>query len=328
VKRRAFITLVGGAAAVLPLAAWAQQRPAAAQRVGFLSDESPSLGQASFEVIAKELGEVGYVQGRNIGFETRYADGNDGLLPGLAAELVRIGVDVIVAVGTPATRAAKGATGAIPIVFTRIADPLALGLVTNLARPGANLTGVSVVTRDLAAKRLDLLVEMIPGIKQIGALWDATFPSAIIELNEIEHAAPLLRINLRPLGVRRAEELEPAMRAMADQGTQALTVIPGLLFTEQQKRVAEIAIRNRLPTMLSRREHVEAGGLMSYGTNYSDMYRRAAAYVDKVLKGTKPGDLPVEQPTRFELVINLKTAKALDLDVPWFLQQRADEVIE
>ena len=326
-KRRSFITLLGGAAVAWPLATRAQQA-ASLRKVGFLSDESASLGRAAFEAVARTLRELGYVEGRSIGFEARYADGKDDALASLAAEVVRAGVEIIVAVGTPATLAARSATDRIPIVFSRVADPLALGLVPSLARPGANLTGVSVVTRDLAAKRLGLLVEVAPGIKRVGVLWDPTFPSAAIELKEVEAAAPRLNIQLRPLPIRQAAELEPAMRIFAEQDGQALAVIPGLVFTEQRNLVAELAVRHRLPTMLSRREHVEAGGLMSYGTNYTDMYRRAATYVDKILKGANPGDLPVEQPTTFELVINLKTAKALGLEVPWFLQQRADEVIE
>jgi putative ABC transport system substrate-binding protein len=326
-QRRDFITLLGGAVAGWPLAARAQQ-PTTVQRVGHLSDESHSLGLASFEIIANTLRELGYVEGRNIVFESRYADGKNDLLPGLAAELVRQRVAVIVAVGTPATLAAKNATEAIPIIFSRIADPVALGLVTSLARPTGNLTGVSVITIDLEAKRIQMLADVIPGLKRVGVLWDPTFPSAALELTEIEHAARLLNIELESIGVRRAEELEAAMNAVVGQRGQALIVVPGLLFTEQRQRIAEIAIKNRLPTMLSRREHVEAGGFMSYGPNYSDMYKRAATYVYKVLKGAKPADLPVEQPTKFELVINLKTAKGLGLTMTREFLLLADEVID
>jgi putative ABC transport system substrate-binding protein len=326
-QRRDFITLLGGAVAGWPLAARAQQ-PTTVQRVGYLSDESRSLGLASFEIIANTLRELGYVEGRNIVFESRYADGKNDLLPGLAAELVRQRVAVIVAVGTPATLAAKNATEAIPIIFSRIADPVALGLVTSLARPTGNLTGVSVITIDLEAKRIQMLADVIPGLKRVGVLWDPTFPSAALELTEIEHAARLLNIELESIGVRRAEELEAAMYAVVGQRGQALIVVPGLLFTEQRQHIAEIAIKNRLPTMLSRREHVEAGGFMSYGPNYSDMYKRAATYVYKVLKGAKPADLPVEQPTKFELVINLKTAKGLGLTMTREFLLLADEVID
>jgi putative tryptophan/tyrosine transport system substrate-binding protein len=326
-RRRDFITLLGGAAAAWPLAARAQQ-PATVQKVGFLSDESLTWGSAAVKVFAKTLNELGFIEGPNIVFETRYAEGKDDLLPGFAVELVRMRVNLIVAVGTPATLAAKNATNSIPIVFSRIADPIALGLVTNLARPSGNLTGVSVIAPDLAAKRLEMLAEVIPGNKRVGVLFDPTFLPALLELKEIERAASILNIELERLGVQRAEELEAAVQHLVERHGQALLVAPGPLWTEQRKRIADIAIKSGLPTMLPRREHVEAGGLMSYAPNYSDMYRRAATYVGKILKGAKPSDLPVEQPTNVELVINLKTAKALGLTVPLTLQARADEVIE
>ena len=326
-RRRDFITLLGGAAAAWPLAARAQQHTAA-QRVGFLSDESRSLGSTAVELIAKTLHGLGYVEGRNIVFEARYADGKNDLLAGLAAELVRSRAHVIVTVGTPATRAARSATDTIPIIFSRIADPLALGLVTSLARPGGNLTGVSVITQDLAAKRLEMLVDLVSGLKRVGVFMDPTFPSAPLELKEVESAARVLNLEIQPSAVRRAEDLEAAVQAAAEQHGQAPFVVPGLVFTEQRKRVAEVAIKGRLPTMLSRREHVEAGGLVSYGTNYSDMYRRAATFVDKILKGAKARDLPVEQPTKFELVVNLKTAQTLGLTISREFLLRADDIIE
>ncbi len=311
-----------------PLAACAQQ-PTKVPRVGYLSDESGSLGFASFEPLAKGLRELGYLEGRTIVFEHRYADGKTEVLSGLAAELVRLKVDVIVAVGTPATRAAKNATETIPIVFTRIADPVALGLVASLARPSGNLTGVSVLTRDLAAKWLELLTEAIPGVRRVGVVWDPTFPPAALQLREIEVAARSLRVQIQPVGVQRPEEFEGALSAMTRQHVGALVVLAGLTrFTEHRKRIAELAVNSRLPMMSIRREDVEAGGLMSYGTNFSDMYRRAATYVDKILRGAKPSDLPVEQPTKFELVINLKTAKALGLTIPPTVLLRADQIIE
>jgi putative tryptophan/tyrosine transport system substrate-binding protein len=325
-KRREFITLLGGAAAAWPLAARAQA-PTAVQKVGYLSDESRSSGASSFEIVAKALRELGYVEGRSIAFESRYAEEKNDLLPALAAELVRMRVNVIIAVGTPATRAAKNATNTIPVVFSRIADPIALGLVTSLARPGGNLTGVSVITPDLAAKRLELLVEVVPGIKRVGVLWDPTFPVSPLDLKEIERAAPLLKIELQPIAVQHAEELEAAVHALVGNA-QALYVVPGVLFTEQRQRIAEIAIKNRLPTMAHRKELVEAGSLMSYGPSFLYMYQRAATYVDKILKGAQPSDLPVEQPTTLELVINLKTARALGLTITREFLLRADEVIE
>ena len=311
-----------------PLAADAQP-PTKLPRVGYLSDESRSSGFASFEPIAQGLRELGYLEGRNIVFEHRYAEGKTEVLSGLAAELVRLKVDVIVAVGTPATRAAKNATETIPIVFTRIADPVALGLVASLARPSGNLTGVSVLTRDLAAKWLELLTEAIPGVRRVGVVWDPTFPPAALQLREIEVAARSLRVQIQPVGVQRPEEFEGALSAMTRQHVGALVVLAGLArSTEHRKRIADLAVKSRLPMMSVSREGVEAGGLMSYGTNFSDMYRRAATYVDKILRGAKPSDLPVEQPTKFELVINLKTAKALGLTIPPTVLLRADHVIE
>jgi putative ABC transport system substrate-binding protein len=326
IQRRAFIGALGGAA-MWPLVGRAQQ-PATVQKIGFLSDESRTWGSAAFNEFAKALDERGYVEGRNIIVVSRYAEGKDELLPGLANELVGMGVNVILAVGTPATRAAKNITNSIPIVFSRIADPIALGLVASLARPGDNITGVSIITVDLAAKRLELLADAIPGIRRVGVLWDPTFPSAPIELRETEHAARLLNIELERLGVERPEELEVAVRTLVEQQGQALIVVPGPVFSEQRKHIAEIAIRNGLPTMSVRREHVEAGMLMSYGPSFSDMFRRAAVYVDKILKGSHPSDLPVEQPNTIELVINLKTAKALGLTISREFMLRADDLID
>ena len=308
-----------------PPAARAQQATKVL-RVAYLSDESRSLGVASFEPMAQELRKLGYLDGRNIAFEHRYAEGKTEVLPALAAELVRLKVDVIVTVGTAATRAAKNATETIPIVFTRIADPVAFGLVTNLARPSGNLTGVSTLSPDLAAKTLELLTEALPGLRRVAVVWDPTFPAAALQLREVERAARVLNLELQPVEVRAAEAPEVAVRAVAAKRTQALLVMAARP-TEERRRLAGVATQQRLPTMWYRREFVEAGGLMSYGTNRSDMYRRAAAYVDKILKGAKPADLPVEQPMKFELVINLKTAQALGITIPPTLLFLADEII-
>ena len=326
-RRREFITLIGGVAATWPVSAHSQE-PSSVPKIGFLTDESLSLGSVALQVLSNALSERGYADGHNVIFESRYAIGHDDLLPGLAAELVRKQVNVIFSVGTPATRAAKNATDSIPIVFSRIADPIALGLVKSLARPEANLTGVSVLTRELAAKRLQMVIQFIPGIKRIGVLFDPTFPPAPLELQEIERAASSLNIDLIPMGVQRAEQLDAAVHNLMGQRVQALYIVPGILFTELRQRIAEIALENRIPTMFYRKEPVEAGGLMSYGPNFSDMYRRAAGYVAKILKGAKPGDLPVEEPDILELIVNLKTAKAIGLTVPQSLLIAADEVIE
>ena len=323
-RRREFISLLAGAAAAWPLAAGAQQ--ATIKRVGYLSDESRSL--RSFELIAKPLRELGHIEGSNILFERRYAEDKTDALADFAAELVQMQVDIIITVGTPATRAAKNASNTISVVFSRIADPVQLGFGKSLARPGGNLTGVSVISADLDAKRLEILVEAVSGIKRVGVFWDPTFPPHALRLPEVERAARLLNIELQRSPVQRADELESALNSVVDQRGQALIVLSSSLFTGQLKRVTEIAIRHNLPTVFERREFAEAGGLISYGPNYSEMYRRAAGYVDRILKGAKPSDLPVEQPTKLELVLNMKTATVLGLQIPPTLLARADEVIE
>jgi putative tryptophan/tyrosine transport system substrate-binding protein len=327
-ERREFITLLGTAGALWPLAARSQE-PSSIQKIGFLTDESLNSGSDdALNVLANALSKQGYTEGRNIAFESRYANNHDDILPGLAAELVRERVNVIFSVGTAATRAAKNATDLIPIVFSRIADPVAMGLVESLAQPGANLTGVSVITRDLAGKRLQMLTQFVPGIKRIGVLWDPTFPPAPLELQEVERAAPSLNIDLVLTGMQRAEQLDASMNDLMGQRIQALYIVTAILFTELRERIAAIAIENRIPTMLYRKELVEAGGLVSYGPNFSDMYRRAAGDVAKILRGAKPSDLPVEEPDILELIVNLRTAKAIGFMPPQSLLIAADEVIE
>ena len=326
-RRRNLIALLGGTALTWSVCARAQQ-PAKIPRIGILSDETPSLAAKAFEPFARGLRDLGWVEGQNITFERRYAEGENKILPSLAAGLVALHPEVIVAVGTPAARAAKIATEKIPIVFARIADPIGSGLVPALGRPGGNLTGVTSLSRELAAKRLELLTTAVPGARRIGVLWDPNFPPDRPQLTEIEGAAPILNLELLPGEVRGSEEFQPATRKMAEQHADAMIVLPGEVFDANAQQIADLTAKARLPTMFQRRELVEAGGLMSYGTNYPDMYRRAATYVDKILRGAKPDDLPVEQPTNFELVINLKTAKALGLTMPYTLLGRADEVIE
>src|SRR5437879_1452198 len=238
------LVLLPIAVLLAPPAARAQQATKV-PRVGYLSDEFRSLGVASFEPMAQELRKLGYLGGRTIVFEHRYAEGKTGVLPALTSELVQLKVDVIVAVGTSATRAAKNATERIPIVFTRIADPVTLGLVASLARPSGNLTGVSVLTLDVAAKRLELLTEAIPGVRRVGVFWDPTFPPAALQLREIERAARVLHLELQPMEVRAAEAFEAAVRAVVGQGTQALLVVPALLFAEQRHRLAALAVQHQ-----------------------------------------------------------------------------------
>jgi putative ABC transport system substrate-binding protein len=324
-RRRDLLAFLGSATVACSVGARAQPPMA---RVGILSDETSSLAAKTLEPFAEELRDLGYIEGQNIAFERRYAQEKDEILHSLAGELVRAAPNVIVAIGTPATQAAKNASQRIPIVFARISDPVGLGFVASLARPGGNLTGVSVQTRELAAKRLELLITAVPAVKRVGVLWDPRLPSSRPEVAELDGVARSLNLELFPAQVPRPEDFEPAIRAMAEQHADGLIMVPGPIFTEHIQWILDLTDKVHLPAMCSRKEHVEAGCLMSYGTNYSAMYRRAAAYVDKILKGAKPADLPVEQPTKFELIINLRTAKSIGLTIPPILLARADEVIE
>jgi len=316
-------------ALALGLCAWSvsadAQQLTRIPRVGVLSDETRSR---AFEPFAQGLRDFGYIEGQNIAFERRYAEENYEILPSLAAELVGLQPDVILAIGTPAARAAKTATQTIPIIFARISDPIGVGLASSLARPGGNLTGVSIITRETVAKRLELLIAAVPDAKRVGVLWHPNFPPAGPQFREVEAAARSLNLELVPVGVREPDDFEPAVRAMVEQRVGALIVVNSPMLSENIHRLPDLTVEARLPAMFPTREDVEAGGLMSYATDYPQMYRRAAAYVDKILKGAKPADIPVEQPTKFELVINLKTAKALGLTIPYTLLGRADEVIE
>jgi putative ABC transport system substrate-binding protein len=306
------------------LAAHAQQQTKV-PRIGILSDESSSLGAKSFEPFAQGLQELGWVEGQNVTIERRYSGGNNEILPRLAVEVVQLQPDVILAVGTAAAQAAKTATQTIPTVFTRAADPVGLGLVPSLARPGGNLTGLSLQNFDIDAKRLQLLVTAVPEAKRVGVLWDPSFrPSG----SRVEGAARSLKLELIPVEARRPDDFERAVREMLERGAGALYVLGAGIFLEHTQQLVDLTVKVRVPTMFYRGEFVEAGGLMSYAASVHDMYRRAAAYVDKILKGAKPADIPVEQPTKFELVINLKTARAIGLTIPPTLLGLADEVIE
>jgi putative ABC transport system substrate-binding protein len=275
------------------------------------------------------LQELGWVVGENVAIEGRYSEGKGELLPSLAADLVRLKPDVILAVGTPAARAAKSATDTIPIVFTRTADPIVSGLLLSLARPSGNLTGLSDQLVETGAKRQELLVTAIPDAKRLGVLWNPDDgPPSGAGIAEIERAAHSLDREVIPMDVRGSEELEPAIRTMAEQHAGAVIVQPGTVLAENLQRIVELTAKARLPAMGFSRRFVEAGGLMSYAPDDTYKFRRAAAYVDKILKGAKPSDIPVEQPTKFELVINLKTAKALGLTLPYTLLGLANEVIE
>jgi putative tryptophan/tyrosine transport system substrate-binding protein len=310
---------------LFPWSPSADAQPTKVPRVGILSDEIRSQVEFS-EPFAQGLRDLGYDEGRNIAFDRRYAEGKIEILPTLAIELVRNQPDVILAIGTPATRAARSATQTIPIVFTRIADPVGFGLVSSLARPEANLTGVSDLMVETGAKRLELLNTAVPEAKHLGVLWDSAYPAA--ELREIERAARSLSLELIPIGVRSLHEVQPALQAMVEQRASALIVVPAPIFGQRPQRMAELTAKARLPAMFFNKGFVAAGGLMSYGVDDFARVRRVANYVGKILKGAKPADLPVEQPTKFELVINLKTAKALGLTIPYTLLGLVDEVIE
>jgi putative tryptophan/tyrosine transport system substrate-binding protein len=322
VKRREFITLLGGAAAAWPLAARAQQLKMAQIGVLVLTNAD---GQLLTRELRLGLRDLGYSEGRNFVFQLRSADGDAGRLPRLATELVSSQVDVIAATFTPCALAAKQATTSVPIVMAAVADPIAVGLVTSLARPGGNITGFSNMAAETAGKSVELFRDMLPSISRVAALANPADPFTTPFLEQVQRAGRTTGIRIEPIAmVRGPEEVEAAFATIAQHGAEAV-VVQGIFFS---KTIAELALKYRLPTASVVRQFAEAGGLLSYGADIRDMYRRSAILVHKILQGTKPSDLPVELPTRFELVLNMKTAKALGIDVPWFFQQRADEVIE
>jgi putative ABC transport system substrate-binding protein len=297
-------------------------------RVGVLMTGTQSGSTTYIAAFRQGLGEQGYVEGRNIVIEYRYGDGNFDRLPKLAAELVALGVDLIVTSGAPPTRAAQNATRTIPIVMTVVGDPVKSGFIAGLARPGGQITGLTQLATELNVKRLDLLKQASPNVSRIAVLFD-TAAGVASPLRDLRTAARALGVNLLPLELRGPDpDLEGAFRTAARERVGALLVISGPTQELHKKRIADLAAANRLPAIYAQREYVDVGGLMSYSVSLPDLFRRAATYVDKLLKGMKPADLPVEQPTRFELVINLRTAKALGLAIPASLLARADQVIE
>jgi len=326
VRRREFITLLSGAAAAWPLAARAQQ-PAKVPRIGFLFYGSPGPSPG-IDAFRQGLRELGYIEGQNIAVEYRFASGRVGQLPELAAELVRLKLDVIVTPTTPASVAAKQATNTIPIVIAGIADAVGAGLITNLARPDGNVTGLTSISAELGGKRLELLKGVVPKASRVAVLHDPADRSNVLILKELQAAAPALGLTLQPLEVQGPGEFEGAFIAMSRERADALFGAPGVLTFEHRKTVVALAAKSRIPTLWGHRQFVDVGGLMSYAVNFYDQCRRAATYVDQILKGSKPADLPVEQPTKFEFILNLKTAKALDLEIPPTLLALADEVIE
>jgi putative ABC transport system substrate-binding protein len=331
ISRRRFLTGVAIAWAPIAAAAHAQEyKTAKVARIGWLGND-PVGGPHLVEAFRQELGDLGYVEGRNVVIEFRDAEGKFERLPALAAELVALKVDVIVAPSTPHALAAKQATRTLPIVFTSAGDPVASGLVTSLARPGGNITGLSNLAPELVGKCLEQLKQAVPEVSRVAVLWQPGVLGERTEkdmLKRAEVAARALGVRLQFLEARGPADFDRAFSEMTRARAGALTVLTSTMFFNELRRLVDLAAKNRLPEMYPWRDFVDAGGLMSYGPNAADLWRRAATYVDKILKGAKPADLPVEQPTKFELVINLKTAKALSLTIPPSLLLRADELIQ
>jgi putative ABC transport system substrate-binding protein len=323
--RRDFITLLGGAAA-WPFAARAQQA-GKLPIIGFMGSATSPVAAQWVASFVQRLRELGWLEGRDVAIEYRWAEGRDERAAEIAAEFVRRKVDVIVTSGTGMVLAAKQATSVIPIVFAAAGDPVGTGLVASLARPGGNVTGLSSQTAETAGKRLELLREIVPGLGRLAILANVGNPIVVLEMREVQAAARTLGLEVITLEIGRAEEIVPAFEALNGRA-EALYVVFDALVNTHRFRINTLALAARLPTMHTFREGVEVGGLMSYGPNFPDLFRRAADYVDKILRGTKPADTPVEQPTKFDLTINLTTAKALSLEIPPGLLAIADEVIE
>jgi ABC-type uncharacterized transport system substrate-binding protein len=324
-RRREFLGVLGSAAAMWPLAARAQQP--AVPVVGFMGATTPSAQSQWTAAFVQRLRELGRIEGRNVSIEYRWMEGRNERAAEITAELVQLKVDVLVVQGTAAVVAAKQATSVIPIVFAVAGDPVGAGLVASLARPGGNITGLSGQQADLAAKRLELLREVVPGLRRLAIMANVGNPYTVLEMGEVEVAARTLGLDVATLEIRRADEIVPAFQALKGRA-DALYVVNDPLVNTNRVRTITLALTARLPTMHGSREHVEAGGLMSLGPNYPNLFRRSADFVDRILRGAKPADIPVEQPTKFDLIINLITAEALGLTIPPTLLARADEVIE
>ncbi len=328
-NRRKLLLALGASALASPLTPLAQ--PATkVWRVGFLiaRNRQETLDSDEFGAIVRSMRELGYVEGKNLVIEWRFADGNYARLPEQAAELVQLKVDIIVASGSPAISAAQKSTTTIPILMVNVSDPVGLGFVKSLARPAGNITGLSNISLEFSPKLLEMLLSIVPKLSRVAVLVNPANSSHASILKSVQAAAQKRSVKILPVEVRTAPEIEKAFSAMAREKTGAVIVPRDALFFDQRRHVAELAAKHRLPSISALLEYVEAGGLMGYGSSMNEMYRRAATYVDKIFKGAKPGDLPVEQPTKFELIINGKTAKALGLKIPQSLLISADKVIE
>jgi len=326
-RRRDFIRLIAGSATGWPLAASAQQTPTKFFRIGYLSTVSANGLPKRMEAFRDALRGLGYDEGRNVVIESRWADGKYERLPDLFADLIRLKVDVIVTHGTPGVLAAKRATTSIPIVMAVVGDALGSGVVPNLARPGGNVTGLTFFNPELAAKRLELLKEIMPNLRRVGVLLNLVNPMNEPTLPQMKRVAGPLKLELEQFDVRAAADLEAAFAAMISKGIEAFVAIDDAVLLANAPKVAALALEQRLPSC-GWPDFATDGGLLAYGVDFVDMYRRAATYVDKILKGARPGDLPVERSTKFQTIVNLKTAKALGLEIPYNLVARANEVIE
>ena len=327
--RRTFLAGTGAVLLAAPLVA--EAKPAGkVYRIGYISNSPPSTPESSrmYEAFRQGLLERGWVEGQNVVIEWRFAEGRMERFPDLTADLIRLKVDIVVTLGGPAARAAKQATTTTPIVAIGVSDPVGQGLVASLARPGGNVTGLATLFPELAVKRLELLKEALPGVSRVAVLWNAANPGNVIILRGVQAAAQTLGVTLQSREVRGPDDFEAAFAKMSRERSDALMILDDPLLFQYRASIVGFAAKKRLPTMHPFRESVEAGGLIAYSVNLAELNRRAAEYVDKILKGAKPADLPVEQPTKFELVINLKTAKALGLTIPPSLLGRADEVIQ
>ncbi|HSE88734.1 MAG TPA: ABC transporter substrate-binding protein [Candidatus Binatia bacterium] len=328
-KKKLTVLTLSAMLLALCLPAEAQQ-PVKIPRIGYLSVSDPATESARSEPIRLALRELGYIEGQNIAIQYRYAEGKLDRFPEFAAELVRLRVDIIVvAGGNTLIRAAKNATTTIPIVMAGAApDPVEAGFVESLARPGGNVTGLALLVSELAGKRLELFKEAVPKLARVAVLYDPALPPNILQLKEVQAAAPALGLTIQPWEVRGTDDFDRVFAELNKQRPDGIYVIAGRLVTSSRKRIVGFALKSRVPSMFSNRESVDAGGLMYYGADFADSYRRVAYYVDRILKRAKPADLPVEQPTKFEFVINLKTAKQIGLTIPQKLLARADKVIK
>ena len=326
--RREFL-IAGGAGLCVFAAPLAAQQPGKIARIGRLAPASVSADTLGiFEGLQRALNSLGWIEGRNVVMEDRFAEGRSDRLPELAAELVCLKVDVIVTGSTVGALAAKNATATIPIVMVMGGDPVASGLAASLARPGGNVTGITTLGQELSVKRLEVLKETVPGLVRVPVLSNPTFPDAVASVKSLEGAARALGVQLRVVDVRDPAEFEKAFGAISGERAKALMVLPDVMFMVNRRRIVELAAKSRLPAMYGMVEFVDAGGLMFYGASLPDMYVRVAGYVDRILRGAKPSELPIERPTKFELVINMKTAKALGITIPQTILLRADRVIE